>query len=103
MPRITKIKAYNPNLTVEENAKKNGVEVSTMRHYIQVNGIDRKRDRRLGKIKTCKKYLKEHPDTTREKMHQETGVSITFIRRNWEYISTNAKPTDVEEVKKSLE
>ena len=94
MPRITKIKAYNPNLTVEENAKKNGVEVSTMRHFIQVNGIDRKRDRRLSKIKLCKKYLKEHPDTTREKMHQETGVSITFIRRNWEYISTKATPTD---------
>ena len=91
MSRPSRVKKYNPKLTVEENAALNGVPVSTMRHYILSNGIDRSGDRKRAKIALCKSFWEKNPGATKVAMHNTTGVSITFIREHWEYISNNKK------------
>ena len=42
---------YNPNLSVKENAELCNCCVAAIRHFIKVNGIDRKYDEALKKWK----------------------------------------------------
>lgn len=89
MSRVSKIK-YNPNLSVEENAKLNGVQVSGIRTYLQVHGIDRRRDGKLVFINAIKEYLKEHPKSSKYAVSQNVFVngkpiSIQTVRKYWEY------------------
>lgn len=91
MSRPSRVKKYDWKLTVEENAAINGVPVSTMRHYILSHGIDRSGDRKRAKIALCKEFLEQNPGATKVAMHNATGVSITFVREHWEYISSNKR------------
>ena len=83
--RVSKIQ-YNPTLTVEENAKKNGVTDAAIRYYIKVRGIDRALDRKLNIIQECRKYLKKHPKATKKELHKETKHSLSTIYEYWDYI-----------------
>ena len=94
MPRASKISNYNPAISVEENAKRNGVSVASIRNYIKVHNLDRRHERKQNIIAACKKYLKKHPKATREELHQNTGYSLTTIRQYWEYITTEKELTD---------
>ena len=78
---------YNPNLTVEENAKKNGVTDAAIRYYIKVRGIDRALDRKLNIIQECSKYLKKHPKASKRELHKETKHSLSTIYEYWDYIT----------------
>ena len=56
MPRISKIK-YDPSLTLQENADKNGVKLDAIRYFIKTRGIDREGDRQaeiIARIKAAK-------------------------------------------------
>ena len=66
---------YNPNLTVKENAELCNCSVSAIRHYIKVNGIDRKYDEALKKWKKINQYHKQHPDYTPHRISKELGIS----------------------------
>lgn len=66
---------YNPNLTVKENAELCKCSVSAIRHYIKVNGIDRKYDEALKKWKLINHYHKQHPDYTPHRISKELGIS----------------------------
>ncbi len=66
---------YNPNLTVKENAELCNCSVSAIRHYIKVNGIDRKYDEALKKWKLINQYHKQHPDYTPHRVSKELGIS----------------------------
>ena len=94
MSRASKITNYNPAISVEENAKRNGVSVASIRNYIKVHNLDRRHERKQNIIAACKKYLKKHPKATREELHQNTGYSLTTIRQYWEYITTEKELTD---------
>ena len=48
---------YNPDISIEDNAKANGVSEATIRNYIKINGIDRRADEKLRKINICKCFL----------------------------------------------
>lgn len=83
--RVSKIQ-YNPTLTVEENAKKNGVTDAAIRYYIKVRGIDRALDRKLNIIQECRKYLKKHPKASKRELHEQTKHSLSTIYEYWDYI-----------------
>lgn len=87
MAKASKIK-YNPAISVEENAKRNGVSEAAIRYHIKKKKYDRQRERKLIIVAACKKYYKEHPETTRKELHENTGYSLTTIREYWKYITT---------------
>jgi len=82
---------YDPKLTVKQNAKNNGVSEAGIRYYIKVNAIDRWYDRKKEMIGKCRKYLKKHPSATKTELHKELGYAVSWLRQNWQYISTNAE------------
>lgn len=79
---------YNPALSVKENAKRNGVSDATIRYYIKMNLVDRRFDRKQNIIEECRKYIKKHPNATRNELQQKTGHSLSTIRKYWKYITT---------------
>ena len=93
MPRPLKIKKYNPALSVEENARKNGVAISTMRSYIAKHHIDRRREHKLNIIAICKAWLEEHPNASKKAVSEGTKISLSTVRRYWDNI-TNGKDVD---------
>lgn len=101
MPKIVNIQ-YNPALSVKENAKKNHVSETSIRNYIQKHELDRRYDRKQNLIADCKKYLKKHPNASRNELQRETGHSLSTIRKYWKYISTEETLIDFnkEKVKK---
>ena len=66
---------YNPNLSVKENAELCNCSVSAIRHYIKVNGIDRKYDETLKKWKLINDLFKLHPDYTPHRLSKKLGMS----------------------------
>ena len=72
---------YNPNLTVKENAELCNCSVSAIRHYIKVNGIDRKYDEALKKWKLINQYYKQHPDHTPHRISKELGISQHTVKK----------------------
>ena len=90
MSRESKIQ-YNPSLSVKQNAKKNGVSEAGIRYYIKVNAIDRWYDRKKEMIDKCRKYIKKHPLATKTELHKELGYAVSWLRQNWQYITTNTE------------
>ncbi len=66
---------YNPNLTVKENAELCNCSVAAIRHYIKVNGIDRKYDEALKKWKLINDFAKQHPNYSQHRIAKELGIS----------------------------
>lgn len=66
---------YNPNLSVKENAELCNCSVAAIRHYIKVNGIDRKYDEALKKWKLVNDFSRQHPDYSPYRTAKELGIS----------------------------
>ena len=66
---------YNPNLSVRENAELCNCSVAAIRHYIKVNGIDRKYDEALKKWKQVNDYAMQHPYYKPYRLAKELGIS----------------------------
>lgn len=82
MPRGSRI-TYNQSLSVEENAKRNGVTVSAIRYYIKTRGIDRRYDAKANIISDIQRYLKKHPEATIREVVKATGHGINTVKRYW--------------------
>ena len=98
MARKSKI-VYYPNLTIKENAAKNGVSMAGMNYYIRTNNIDRRRYNTTTLIKKCRAYYKEHPNASKGKIAKETGHSRYIVDLYWDYISKGVPYTKVHEGK----
>ena len=85
MPIESRIK-YDPTLSVEENAKINGVSVSAIRYFIRTRGIDRRYDVKAKVLEGMQAYIDEHPEATKAELQKATGHSINTIRRYWEVL-----------------
>lgn len=81
---------YDPNLSVEENAKKCGVTVHAIRKYIQTNGIDRRHDAQLAKFLAVQKILTRTPDATVREIADKLGLSQNTVRK---YINPYNEPS----------
>ena len=66
---------YNPNLSVRENAELCNCSVAAIRHYIKVNGIDRKYDEALKKWKLVNDFAKQHSDYSPYRLAKELSIS----------------------------
>lgn len=66
---------YNPNLSVRENAELCNCSVAAIRHFIKVNGIDRKYDEALKKWILVNDFAKQHPDYKPYRLAKELGIS----------------------------
>lgn len=93
---------YNPAISVQENANRNGVSISAIRYYIKKNNLNRRFDRKQNLIEDCRKYLKKHPEATKTELHKKTGHSITTIRAYWKYISSENELTDFDNNKTKI-
>lgn len=93
MSRQSSIK-YNPTLTVAENARRNGVSEAAIRYYIRTHYVDRGFDRKQVIIDDCRRYLQKHPGATWKEVQQNTGHSLSTIRRYRDYITTEKELID---------
>ena len=93
---------YYPSLSVEDNAKKNGVSVAAVRYYIKANHIDRRAEEKARIIADCRKYLSFHPRASKSKVAKETKYGLSTIRKYWEYISTDKPFMDFDREKANL-
>ena len=98
MSRVSKIK-YNPALSVPENAKKNGVTEAAIRFYLQTHFVDRRRDTKLRYINAIKKFLKEHPEATKNEVSRNVVVdgkkiAVTTVRKYWNYAKGKKRLTE---------
>ena len=100
MPIESRIK-YNPTLSVNENAERNGVSVSAVRYYIRTRGIDRRYYLKAKVLESMQPYIDEHPEATKAELQRVTGYSINTIRRYWdvlhgfETLPTNKRKEDI--------
>ncbi len=85
MPIESRIK-YDPTLSVNENAERNGVSVSAVRYFIRTRGIDRRYEVKAKVLEGMQAYIDEHPEATKAEVQKATGHSINTIRRYWEVL-----------------
>jgi predicted transcriptional regulator len=81
---------YDPNLSIEDNAKKCGVTVHAIRKYIQTNGIDRRHDAQLAKYLAVQKVKAQKPNATVREISEELGLSENTVRK---YLRPENEPT----------
>lgn len=100
MPRVSHIQ-YNPNLTVQQNAKDNGVSEAAIQYYIKVNRIDRREERKIKIIEDCRKayFAKKNYKPSINELHRtvktgkkdkdgkDTYYSVSTIRKYWKFIT----------------
>ncbi|MCH5240302.1 MAG: winged helix-turn-helix domain-containing protein [Muribaculaceae bacterium] len=73
--------SYNAYLSVKENADNNNVSVSSIRRYIRINGIDRKRDNSIIIQRKIKDAIKKEPNISLRKLSRELGYSLNTIKK----------------------
>lgn len=88
---------YNPNLSVKENAALCNCSESAIRHFIKVNGIDRKYDEALKKWILVNDFAKKHPEYSPYKLAKELGISQHTVTK---YLGTE-KPVKSDNFKLS--
>ena len=72
---------YNPKLSIEKIAKKNGVSEAAVQAYIRDNHIDRKRDNQLILYKKVKNLQYENPELTAVEISKKLNCAYNTIRR----------------------
>jgi response regulator of citrate/malate metabolism len=72
---------YNPKLSIEKIAKKNGVSEAVVQAYIRDNHIDRKRDNQLILYKKVKKMQHENPELTAVEISKKLNCAYNTIKR----------------------
>ena len=72
---------YTPEKSIEQNAKSNKVSVTTVRKYIQKNGIDRQGDNKILKSRRILEYRKLHPDMPLTRVAKELHISYNTLKK----------------------
>lgn len=73
--------AYNPQLSIRENAMINNVSEASIRLYIKSNNIDRRNDEKNKKSKTIQALKNKYPNITIREMQQQLGLSYNTIAK----------------------
>lgn len=94
MESIDNIK-YNPKLSIEQNAKLNGLSGDSgkerIRYYIRANGIDRRQAKKVEIVNAVRKYLKKNPNATKLGASKDLPFGINTIRKYWDIAKTNGE------------
>lgn len=83
--------AYNPYLTIAENAKNNRVSDATIRMYIKINGLDRQGDNAIIIQREIKNLLKKEPNLSQRELARRLNHSVNTIRKYLKNVSFNDK------------
>lgn len=75
---------YDAKLSIEDNAANCGVSVPTINMWLRTNHVDRRRDSMYLRYKKVKQIQRQHPDWSRNKVAQETGLAINTVRKYWD-------------------
>lgn len=81
---------YNPQESIEENARRCGVTVYAIRKYIQRNGIDRRYDAQLQKYIAVQRLIKAKPHHQITEIAKELSLSVNTVKK---YLDPNSKPS----------
>ena len=73
--------AYNPQLSIRENAMINNVSEASIRLYIKSNNIDRRSDEKIKKSKSIQALKNKYPNITIREMQQQLGLSYNTIAK----------------------
>ena len=86
---------YNPKLSIEQNAKLNGLSGKSgeerIRYYIRANGIDRRHSKQVEIVNVIRRYLKKNPDATILGASKDLPYGINTIRKYWNIAKTNGE------------
>ena len=72
---------YDSALSVEDNARLNGVSVATIRRYIKINSIDRRSDKKREILAKINNLLRKKPSITPNEICAELGYSLNTIKK----------------------
>lgn len=89
---------YDPNLSIEDNAKKCGVTVHAIRKYIQTNGIDRRHDAQLAKFRLVQQAITQNPSATVKQIADKLSLSQNTVRK---YLNPDSNPSKIDSEKLS--
>lgn len=87
---------YDSALSVEDNAKLNGVSVATIRRYIKINNIDRRNDKKKEILADINNILRKKSTLTPNEISAELGYSINTVKK---YLSADNGAIRTEEGK----
>lgn len=76
-----KVINYNPRLSIEQLAKKNGVSEATIRLYIKKNHIDRERDTQLLIYLSVHKNINKYPNITIKELAKKAKCSVATAKK----------------------
>ena len=86
---------YNPKLSIEQNAKLNGLSGKAgeerIRYYIRANGIDRRHSQQVEIVNVIRRYLKKSPGATILGASKDPPYGINTIRKYWNIAKTNGE------------
>lgn len=86
---------YNPKLSIEQNAKLNGLSGKSgeerIRYYIRANGIDRRHAKQVEIVNAIRRYLKKNPNATKLGASKDLPYGINTIRKYWDIAKTNGE------------
>ena len=80
MVRVSKIK-YNPNISVEDNAKNNNVTIEGVRYFIKTRGINRGNQSKINRINAISNLIKKNKKISKYKIAKISGISINTVRK----------------------
>lgn len=72
---------YNPNHTLDENAKKLGCSIAALKRHFKINGVDRKFDVAYVYWKKIQSFYKKNPGASLRLASEQLGYSINTIRK----------------------
>jgi hypothetical protein len=99
MPKHSPIK-YNPNLSIKDNAAKNGCTVGAIRYWLEVNKIDRRAEQTAKIIIKLRECYKD--GMTLAMLTKESGYSINTIKKYLPYVTSEIEPSEITEKLKTL-
>ena len=99
MPKHSPIK-YNPNLSVKDNAAKNGCTVGAIRYWLEVNKIDRRAEQTAKTITKLRECYKD--GMTLAMLAKDSGYSINTIKKYMPYVTAEVEPSEITEKLKTL-
>lgn len=95
MSRKSRI-TFHPDLTVEENAKINGVSVHGIYFYLKANQIDIKKKTTDGIVRELKKLIEVNPKITQRELARITGHSTATINKYLKEVKRKESPIKIE-------
>ena len=89
---------YNPELSIAENAQNNNLSESSIRRYIRLNGIDRKRDNATLIQRSISDLKRKDNEITVSQVAKTLNISVNTVKK---YLNKKEDVSNIDSVKLS--